>query len=333
MAFIRAISYYLPERLLDNFELSSIFPEWSIDKISSKVGIVSRHLASEDETAGDLAVKAAESLFSKYGIERESVDFVLLCTQSPDYFLPTTACIIQDRLRIPQSAGALDFNLGCSGFVYGLALAKGLIAGAMAHNVLLLTAETYSKYLHPSDKGNRSIFGDGAAACLVSETGFAQIGEFVLGTDGSGYDKLIVRDGGARHREKNGKVVQDESGSEMRDDFLYMNGGDIFNFTLKVIPELEKQVLQKNGLEEKDIDYFVFHQANKLMLETVRKVCNIAPERFYLNMEQLGNTVSSTIPIALKDCMDNGTVSSGMTVMIAGFGVGLSWGGTVLRWL
>jgi 3-oxoacyl-[acyl-carrier-protein] synthase-3 len=333
MAFIRAISYYLPERLLDNFELSSIFPEWSIDKISSKVGITSRHLASEDETAGDLAVKAAESLFSEYGIERESVDFVLLCTQSPDYLLPTTACIIQDRLRIPQSAGALDFNLGCSGFVYGLALAKGLIAGAMAHNVLLLTAETYSKYLHPSDKGNRSIFGDGAAACLVSETGFAQIGEFVLGTDGSGYDKLIVRDGGARHREKNGKVVQDESGSEMRDDFLYMNGGDIFNFTLKVIPELEKQVLQKNGLEEKDVDYFVFHQANKLMLETVRKVCSIAPERFYLNMEQVGNTVSSTIPIALKDCMDNGTVSSGMTVMIAGFGVGLSWGGTVLKWL
>lgn len=333
MAFIRAISYYLPERLLDNFELSSIFPEWSIDKISSKVGIVSRHLASEDETAGDMAVKAAESLFAEYGIERESVDFVLLCTQSPDYLLPTTACIIQDRLQIPQSAGALDFNLGCSGFVYGLALAKGLIAGAMAHNVLLLTAETYSKYLHPSDKGNRSIFGDGAAACLVSETGFAQIGDFVLGTDGSGYDKLIVRDGGARHREKNGKVVQDESGSEMRDDFLYMNGGDIFNFTLKVIPELEKQVLQKNGLEEKDIDYFVFHQANKLMLETVRKVCSIAPERFYLNMEQVGNTVSSTIPIALKDCMDNGTVSSGMTVMIAGFGVGLSWGGTVLKWL
>ena len=184
MAFIRAISYYLPERLLDNFELSSMFPEWSIDKISSKVGIASRHLASEDETAGDLAVKAAESLFAEYGIERESVDFVLLCTQSPDYLLPTTACIIQDRLRIPQSAGALDFNLGCSGFVYGLALAKGLIAGAMAHNVLLLTAETYSKYLHPSDKGNRSIFGDGAAACLVSETGFAQIGDFVLGTDG-----------------------------------------------------------------------------------------------------------------------------------------------------
>ena len=333
MAFIKAVSYYLPETLLDNDELSRVFPEWSVDKISSKVGIISRHIASEDETAGDLAVKAAESLFAEYGIGRDSIDFVLLCTQSPDYFLPTTACIIQDRLRIPQTAGALDFNLGCSGFVYGLALAKGLIAGGMAHNVLLLTAETYSKFIHPSDKGNRSIFGDGAAACLVSESGFAQIGDFVLGTDGSGYAKLIVRDGGARYRAPDGKVVQDEAGGEMRDDFLYMNGGDIFNFTLQVIPGLEKQVLQKNGLEKEDIDYFVFHQANKFMLETVRKVCDIAPERFFLNMEQVGNTVSSTIPIALKDCIDNGTITSGMTVMIAGFGVGLSWGGTILKWL
>lgn len=333
MAFIRAISYYLPEALLDNNELSRVFPEWSIDKISSKVGILSRHIAAKDETAGDLAVKAAESLFAEYNIERESVDFILLCTQSPDYFLPTTACIIQDRLHIPQSAGALDFNLGCSGFVYGLALAKGLIAGGVAHNILLLTAETYSKYIHPSDKGNRSIFGDGAAACLISETGFAQIGDFVLGTDGSGFDRLIVRNGGSRHRETNGMVVLDESGSEIRDDYLYMNGGDIFNFTLKVIPELERQVLQKNGLEKKDIDYYVFHQANKFMLETIRQVCSIAPERFYMNMEQVGNTVSSTIPIVMKDCIDNGTIVSGMTVMIAGFGVGLSWGGTVLRWI
>ena len=333
MAFIRAISYYLPEALLDNEELSRVFPEWGVDKITSKVGIASRHIAARDETAGDMAVKAAESLFAEYGVARESIDFILLCTQSPDYFLPTTACILQDRLHIPQSAGALDFNLGCSGFVYGLALAKGLIAGGLAHNVLLLTAETYSKYLHPSDKGNRSIFGDGAAACLVSETGFAQIGDFILGTDGKGYDRLIVRNGGSRHRETNGKVVQDEFGNEMRDDYLYMNGGDIFNFTLKVIPELERQVLQKNELEKKDIDYYDFHQANKFMLETIRKVCNIAPERFYLNMEQVGNTVSSTIPIALKDCIDNGTISPGMNVMIAGFGVGLSWGGTVLKWI
>jgi 3-oxoacyl-[acyl-carrier-protein] synthase-3 len=333
MAFIKAVSYCLPERLLDNEELSRKFPEWSVNKISSKVGIVSRHIAARDETAGDLAVKAAESLFAEYGIDRESVDFILLCTQSPDFFLPTTACIIQDRLHIPQSTGALDFNLGCSGFVYGLALAKGLIAGGVARNILLLTAETYSKYLHPSDKGNRSIFGDGAAACLISETGFARIGDFVLGTDGNGYDRLIVRNGCSRHRETNGKVALDESGSEMRDDYLYMNGGDIFNFTLKVIPGLEKQILQKNGLEKKDIDYYVFHQANKFMLETIRKVCSIASERFYLNMEQVGNTVSSTIPIALKDCMDNGSITSGMSVMIAGFGVGLSWGGTVLKWI
>ena len=333
MAFIKAISYYLPKKILDNDGLSRVFPEWSVDKISSKVGILSRHIAAEDETAGDLAVKAAESLFAEYGIPPDSVDFILLCTQSPDYFLPTTACLLQDRLGISQSAGALDFNLGCSGFVYGLALAKGLIAGKLARNVLLLTAETYSKYIHPSDKGNLSIFGDGAAACLISDEGFARIGDFVLGTDGKGYDRLIVRNGGCRHREANGSESTDEAGVAMRDDYLYMNGGDIFNFTLKVIPEIERQVLEKNGLKKDDVDYYVFHQANKFMLETIRKVCDIVPERFYLNMEQVGNTVSSTIPIALKDCMDNGTISSGMEVMIAGFGVGLSWGGTVLKWL
>lgn len=332
MAFIKAISYYIPDRVLDNDELSRTFPDWGVDKISSKVGITSRHLAAEDETASDLAVKAAESLFAEYGIARDSIDFILLCTQSPDYFLPTTACILQDRLRIPHFAGALDFNLGCSGFVYGLALAKGLIAGGVARNILLLTAETYSKYIHPSDKGNRSIFGDGAAACLISEKGFAQIGDFVLGTDGKYFDKLIVRNGGSRQRETNGNVVSDEFGDAIRDDYLYMNGGDIFNFTLRVIPELEKQVLQKNCLEKDNIDYYVFHQANKFMLKTIQKVCGIAPKHFYINMEQVGNTVSSTIPIALKDCIDNGNIFSGMTVMIAGFGVGLSWGGTVLKW-
>ena len=333
MACIKAISYYLPETLQTNEVLAAEFPEWSVEKIASKVGVRSRHLADKDETAGDMAVKAAEKLFEEYGIDRGAVDFILLCTQSPDYRLPTTACLIQDRLGIPKTAGALDFNLGCSGFVYGLALAKGLIAGGIACNVLLLTSETYSKYLHPLDKGNRSIFGDGAAACLVSEDGFASIGDFVLGTDGKGFGDLIVRSGGARQAEKTSMERKDEAGTEMRDDFLYMNGGNIFNFTLRMIPELEKQVLGKNNLDKQDVDYYVFHQANRFMLETIRKVCEISPKRFYSNLEHVGNTVSSTIPIGLKECMGNGVISSGMKVMIAGFGVGLSWGGTILTWL
>ena len=180
MAYIKALSYYLPNKELTNDKLISEFPEWSVDKVAQKVGINNRHLSEEGETAGDMAEKAAKLLFAEYDITPSSIDFILLCTQSPDYFLPSTACILQHRLGIPTSAGALDYNLGCSGCIYGMALAKGLIASGIAKNVLLLTAETYTKYLHPSDKSNRSIFGDGAAACLISDTGFAEIGDFVL---------------------------------------------------------------------------------------------------------------------------------------------------------
>ena len=156
MAYIKAISYYLPEKVVTNEELLKEFPEWSVDKVAQKVGVDSRHLASEGETAGDMAEKAARILFKEHDIDPQSIDFIMLCTQSPDYFLPSTACILQDRLGIPTSAGAFDYNLGCSGCIYGMAIAKGLIASGIAKNVLLLTAETYNKYLHPSDKSNRS---------------------------------------------------------------------------------------------------------------------------------------------------------------------------------
>lgn len=331
MAYIKAISYYLPERVMTNEELVKEFPEWSVEKVAAKVGVKSRHMADVNETAGDLAEKAALKLFEEYSIAPSSIDFVLLCTQSPDYFLPSTACLLQDRLGIPTSAGALDFDLGCSGCIYGLALAKGLIASGTAHNVLLLTAETYNKYLHPSDKGNRSIFGDGAAACLVAEDGFAEIGEFVLGTDGSKYDALIVKTGASRQREATGLSSEDVEGHIKRDDYLYMDGGAIFNFTLETVPKLMKQILAKNGLEKDNVDYYVFHQANKFMLDTIRKVGGIPKDKFYNNLATTGNTVSSTVMIGLKDSISNSTIASGMNVMITGFGVGLSWGGVMLK--
>lgn len=330
MAYIKAISYYLPERVVTNEELVREFPEWSVDKVSQKVGVNSRHLAAENETAGDMAETAARKLFEEYNIDPKSIDFLMLCTQSPDYFLPSTACVLQNRLGISTSAGAFDYNLGCSGCIYGMAMAKGLIAAGIAKNVLLLTAETYNKYLHPSDKSNRSIFGDGAAACLISTEGFAEIGEFVLGTDGSGAKNLIVKTGAARQRFATGKFVEDDEGHIWYDDYLYMNGGSIFNFTLDAVPAIMNQVLEKNGLEKEKIDYCVFHQANKFMLNTIRKVCVLPKEKFYVNLSETGNTVSSTVLIGLKDCLSNETIRSGMKVMIAGFGVGLSWGGTTL---
>lgn len=331
MVYIKGISYYLPEKVLTNEELLKEFPEWSVDKVAQKVGVDSRHLAGENETAGDMAEKAARKLFEEYQIDPKTIDFLMLCTQSPDYFLPSTACLLQDRLGIPTSAGAFDYNLGCSGCIYGMAMAKGLIAAGIAKNVLLLTAETYNKYLHPSDKSNRSIFGDGAAACLISTEGFAEIGDFSLGTNGSGANNLIVKTGAARQKYATGKFVEDDEGHLWYDDYLYMNGGAIFNFTLDAVPAMMKGILEKNQLEKEQIDYYVFHQANKFMLNTIRKVCVLPKDKFYVNLAVTGNTVSSTVLIGLKDCLDNHTINSGDRVMISGFGVGLSWGGTILK--
>lgn len=331
MAYIKGISYYLPERVVTNEELLKEFPEWSVDKVAKKVGVNSRHLAAENETAGDMAEKAARKLFEEYNISPSEIDFVMLCTQSPDYFLPSTACILQHKLGIPTTVGAFDYNLGCSGCVYGLAMAKGLIVAGIAKNVLVLTAETYNKYLHPSDKSNRSIFGDGAAACLVSTEGFAEIGEFSLGTDGSGAEKLILKTGASRYKTATGHFVIDEEGHERHDDYLYMNGGGIFNFTLDAVPVMIKDILARNNMTSDDVDFYVFHQANMFMLNTIRKVCVLPKDKFYVNLAETGNTVSSTVMIGLKQCLEVGTIHEGMKVMVSGFGVGLSWGGTILK--
>ena len=330
-AYIKAISYYLPERIVTNEELVGEFPEWTVEKIADKVGVRQRHVASVNETAADMAVKAAEVLFSNNGeIRREDIDFVLLCTQSPDYFLPSSSCIIQHRLGIPVGCGAFDFNLGCSGYIYGLAVAKGLICGGIAKNILLLTAETYNKYLHPRDKGNRTIFGDAAAATLVSTEGYAEILDFALGTNGAGAENLIVRTGSSRHPEKAGDLVFDENGNPRSSDFLFMNGLEIFNFTQKNVPVVVRQTLDKNDLSIEEIDKFVFHQANSYMLNFLRKKIKIPQEKFVMDMVNVGNTVSSSIPIALADEKEQNSIHG--YVLICGFGVGYSWGGCILRY-
>lgn len=329
--FIKGISYYLPERVLSNEDLAKEFPEWSVEKVASKIGICQRHIAAENETAADMAVAVGTKLLYEYKIDKTSIDFILFCTQSPDYFLPASSCLIQERLGLRTDIGALDFNQGCSGFIYGLSLAKGLICAGIANNVLLLTSETYSKYIHARDKGNRTIFGDAAAATLVSTDGFAELLDFSLGTDGRGARNLIVETGGLRCANARNTVTWDESGNPVSPDHLFMNGTEIFNFTLDTVPLLIKDTLSKNGLLQEDIDLFVLHQANKYMMEFLRKKMKINPEQFYYYLEKVGNTVSSTIPIAVKEGMKDGSISTGKKVLLAGFGVGYSWGGTVLK--
>ena len=330
-AFIKDIAYYLPKRVVSNEELVKEFPEWSVEKIVDKVGIKERHVAAKQETATDMAVSAAENLFRQGKCRKEDVDFVLLCTQSPDYFLPSSSCIVQTKLGLRKDIGALDFNLGCSGYVYGLSLAKGLVVAGIAKNVLLLTSETYNKHIHVRDKGNRSIFGDGASATIISDDGIAEIGYFQLGTNGEGANNLIVKTGGMRYPEKADDVTFDEkNGNPISSDYLFMDGSEIFAFTLTSVPKLIKQVLLKNGIEHDDIGLFVLHQANKYMLDFLKKKCKIDNEKFYYFIEAVGNTVSSTIPIALVEAMKESRIKERQKVLIAGFGVGYSWAGTIL---
>jgi 3-oxoacyl-[acyl-carrier-protein] synthase III len=333
-AIIKAISYYLPDKILTNEALIEEFPEWSIAKISDKTGIKERRIAEQNVCSSDLGILSCQNLFKEHSINPDEIDFLILCTQSPDYFLPTTACIMQEKLGIPRTAGALDFNLGCSGYVYGLSLAKGLIETGAAQNVLLVMAETYSKFIHPSDKSVRTIFGDAAAATLLSveeNPTKEPIGSFVFGTDGRGANNLIVKTGGMRNPIKSNSTITDEFGNVHDENSLYMNGSEIFVFTLGIVPKTMKGILQKANLNQEDIDLFVFHQANQYMLTELRKKLKIPEEKFYIYLENCGNTVSSTIPIALYHAMQEGKITKGSKVMIMGFGVGYSWAGALLQ--
>ena len=331
MAGILAIEYALPEKLLTNEELGTLYKNWSAEKIFSKTGIRLRHVTSEDETAADLGVDAAEKLIAKYVELKEEIDFVLCVTQSPDYKLPTTACIIQNRLGLQKKCGAFDINLGCSGYIYGLAVAKSLVETGIANNVLLLTAETYSKHINSLDKSTRTIFGDGAAATLIGHGGM-EIGSFDLGTDGSGKDFLIIPTGGARKACTPETAVEKETDGNVRsEDNLFMSGADIFEFTIREVPASVKRIMKKEGLKKDNIDLYVFHQANQFMLDFLVKLMKVDKEKFYMNFADTGNTVSASIPIALKRAMDEGAVKSNQTIILSGFGVGLSWGSTVIR--
>jgi 3-oxoacyl-[acyl-carrier-protein] synthase-3 len=320
---ITGVEYYLPSKSVTNGELAELFPEWPARKIEDKLGIVERRIAAEGETSADLAVLAAEKLFSRNICSRSEIDYVIFCTQTPDYLLPTTACLLQQRLKLPTSCGAIDFNLGCSGYVYGLGLAKGLIETGQANKVLFLTGETYSKLMRPDDKSTRTLFGDAGSATVVEcrNNGTAGIGPFVYGTDGSGAEDLIVRRGGMRNP---GAPLQGAEG-------LCMDGAKIFDFSVREVAASVDALMQKAGCSLGDIDLFIFHQANGFMLEFLRRKCGIPSDKFYLHYSELGNTVSNSIPIALHHAIEDGRVVSGSTVALVGFGVGLSWAACLVR--
>lgn len=317
---ISALEYYLPEKLIDN---DYLVEACGIDKkfIEEKVGILERRIALPDQPTSDLAFHAARKLFENCNIEPESIDLLLLCTQNPDYKLPTTACLVQDRLGLKKSCIAFDVNLGCSGFVYSLAIAGNFIKSSMAKRALIIMADEYSKIIDYKDKTTSPIFGDAASAILLEECsdefGFID-GNF--GTDGSGWDKLIVRNSG---------VVCDNSD----DKYVFMDGLEIFKFAVRVIPTTIKELLEKNNLAVGEIKKFVFHQANTYIIKELQKRMKLADNQVVIDMEKYGNTIQSTIPIALKNLIDSGELQKGDLVIFSGYGVGLSWGNILYKYI
>ncbi|HKS27280.1 MAG TPA: ketoacyl-ACP synthase III [Pyrinomonadaceae bacterium] len=334
-AAIKAISSYLPAGELTNEQLAEELGDVEASVILERTGIRTRRIAGAEECASDLGVAAARHLFESGAAKPEEIDFLLFCTQSPDYLLPTTACVMQERMGLGTSCGAIDFNQGCSGYVYGLSLAKSLVETDVARNVLLVTADTYSKYINARDKSVRTLFGDGASATLISAADAEAdlIGPFVFGTDGRGAERLIVPAGGTRRPLDDAAMIEseDEQGNWRSARNLYMNGPEIFNFTMRTVPQVMEELLMKWGHTLDEIDYVIPHQANKFMLERLQRRLKIPDEKFHIELEKTGNTVSSTIPIALESARRQGRIKAGDTVALIGFGVGYSWAATLVR--
>jgi 3-oxoacyl-[acyl-carrier-protein] synthase-3 len=315
-AVIKYSDYYLPATEFTNKDMAKINPDWQIEKIFEKTGIKSRRISAKDEFSVDLGVYAAKQLIENNKVNLKEIDFILFCTQTPKYLIPGSACIVHEALGLGSEVGAIDINLGCSGFVYALMLAETLVAQKRARNVLLITADTYTKIIDKNDRKLLPLFGDGASASLITyQAGSVGIKNFEYGTDGSGAEKLISQQSGMK-----GLM----SGEAYKPD-LYMNGGAIFKFALEAIPELVGKLLKNSKSSLDQIDHFIFHQANCYMLEHLREKIGIDKKKFIVDVENIGNTVSSSIPIVLHKSLKSGHIKPGDKVVLVGFGVGLSW--------
>ena len=324
-AKIRAVTSYLPPTIEENETIVA-------ERFTKKIGVRSRHVVT-NESAGDLALAAAEKLFSEYELDRNATDFILLCTQHPDYQMPHTAAQIQNLLGLKKSVGSLDIGLGCSGYVYGLAVAKGLIESGLARKILFLTSSVYTKYINVRDKSTRPLFGDGATATWLEAVDEEQpsLSAFVFGTDGSRYDKLIIPVGGSKNppRETPEVFSTDDNGNYKSNYEVDMDGLAITYFTLREIPQLVDDVLTAANLTRADLDYCIFHQANKFMMTYLRDKANLNDVPFHNEISTTGNIVSGSVALAIEQVAATTDVKNLRRVMLAGFGVGLSWAGCI----
>jgi len=332
---IKGIEYHLPERVVENKQLQADHPDWDLAAVAAKTGVLSRHVAGEGEFASDLGYEAARKVFSSTGTRPEDIDALLFCTQSADYIMPPNATLLHARLGLPKSVAAFDFTLACSGFVYGAAMAHSFIDALDYRRVLLVTADTYSRYLHHDDRSASTLFGDAGAAVLFERsTSESRILDILLGTDGAGGEKFIVRAGGLRvpRSPSTAQPKRDIAGNVHSDDKICMDGPAVLNFTKTIIPSNVKAILDRNQLSVRDLRLVLFHQASRLALDRLAESLQIPSDRTFSNLASLGNTVSASLPILIKDADRAGRLKSGDLVLFVGFGVGFSFGSCLMRW-
>jgi len=331
---ITDISYYLPETVVSNSDLGKTHPDWDMSLINKRVGVDKRHIARKGETSLDLAIKACQPLFSYNNNLKNKIDGIIFCTQSPDYIMPPNACVLQKHLDIKSDTFAFDINLACSGYIYGLLLARSLIETNSANNILFITAETYSKFIHPDDRSSRVLFGDGAAASLISSSESSSgIIAIKCGASGQHYDKFMIPGGAHRmpRSSKTAKLQKDASGNYRTMENIIMDGMGVLAFVNSTIPNHIEIFLRENNFKKADITLFIFHQASKLALDSLSNLLELPSEKVFRNLSEIGNTVSASIPIALKQAIESKQVHSGDLVLLCGFGVGLSWGSAIIQ--
>tara|TARA_B100000686_G_scaffold338737_1_gene411709 strand:+ start:13715 stop:14647 length:933 start_codon:yes stop_codon:yes gene_type:complete len=307
---ITNIEFTLGNRIETIEDLGKYNPDWIIDKLKDKTGIESRPVLGKDEDEKSLVLDACRKLFKK--IEKDDVDGIIHVSQSAFSRLPTSACIIQDEMGLPKNLMAFDLIQGCSGFVYGLSAAVSMIKQCNLKKVLIICADTYSKYIQTNDRTNRPIFADGAAVAIVEDIESGSIGPFSFYTDGSGGKLLTLNN--IKGREE-----------------LFMDGKEVFKFSIREVPKVFNNLLEKANLNKNDIDLFIFHQASAVILRQLKNKLDISDEKWFQNIKNIGNTVSATIPIALKQAKDAGLYKPDMKIMLMGFGVGLSIAGCILK--
>ncbi|MGI6074919.1 MAG: 3-oxoacyl-ACP synthase III family protein [Pyramidobacter sp.] len=332
---LRGVSYVLPERVETNEDLVKDFKTWTVEKIYKKTGIRQRPIADPNEPVSASMIRAGRKFFAQHpDVALESIDMLLLCSEARDYVLPSTACVVHHALGLRTTSGALGFDLGCSGYVYGLALCKGFIAAGIARRVLLLTGDKLTWYINEMDRSVRTIFGDGFTASLLEACDHDEVTGFDLGTDGSGARDIIIEAGETAmpYSSATALPIVNRFGNVHTLENLFMDGRKVLDFAVKQAPQSMARTLAATGLSMDDVDLVVPHQASMVVLEQLRGKLGLDEEKFVIDLEETGNTASSSIPLVLARLAERGKLKEGMKILITGFGVGLSWGSALIRW-